>query len=161
QREPNAKPQAAKESHCNTTRGPRSGVAFMEFLYYGLPAILVGLAAGAGVCYFLLRRLVSQNLHSSETRAKELISQAEKNAENIVKESELKDKDEFFKKREEFNREADKTRNEQKDQERRLEKKEDLLEQQSENLLKKEKHIQHTEKKLHERREHLEQKVQD
>ena len=133
----------------------------VDFLTYSLPAILIGLAAGAGICYFLLRKLESQNLNSSEARAKELIGQAERNAENIVKESELKAKDEFFKRREEFNREADKTRNEQKDQERRLEKKEDLLEQQSENLLKKEKHLQQNEKKLTERKDHLEAKIKD
>ena len=128
----------------------------------GLAAgLVIGLGFGAAACYVWLRKRESHNLQSSEIRAKELISQAERNAENILKESELKAKDEFFKRREDFNREADKTRNEQKDQERRLEKKEDLLEQQSENLLKKEKNLQQSEKKLHERREHLEAKVKD
>ena len=132
----------------------------MELLWTFLGAV-VGLALGAAGCFFWLRKLESQNLHSAEVRAKELIGQAERNAENILKESELKAKDEFFKKREEFNREAEQVRNEQRDQERRLEKKEDLLEQQTETLLKKEKHLQHTEKKLHERREHLEAKVKE
>src|SRR5471032_3397343 len=133
----------------------------MEYVGIGLAALVVGLAVGGAVCYVWVRRRESHNLHSSDIRARELIGQAEKNAENILKESELKAKDEFLKRREEFNREADKTRNEQKDQERRLEKKEDLLEQQSVNLLKKETHLQHSEKKLHERREHLEAKVKD
>lgn len=132
----------------------------MEYLPHVLAA-LAGLVAGAIACYFYIRHQQTQNLLGAEARAKDLIAQAEKNAENILKESELKAKDEFFKKREEFNREAEKVRNEQKDQERRLEKKEDLLEQQSEVLLKKEKHNQHTEKKLHERREHLEKKIKD
>jgi ribonuclease Y len=122
---------------------------------------MAGLAGGAVACYFWVRRLDSQNLHSADVRAKELISQAEKNAENIVKESELKAKDEFFKMREEFNREADKVRNEQKDEQRRLEKREDTIEQLNQGILKKEKHLQHSEKKLHERREHLEHKVKD
>ena len=130
----------------------------MELLYAALAA-LAGLAVGGIVCYVWVRRLESQNLHSSEVRAKELVSQAEKNAENILKESELKGKDEAFKRREEFNREADKTRNEQKDQERRLEKREDVLDQAIQNLTKKEKQLQQNEKKLHERSEHLEQKV--
>src|SRR4051794_29284064 len=135
----------------------------MEFLWLwtGLAALVVGLAAGGSACYIWVRRLDRHNLHSSEVRAKELISQAEKNAENILKESELKAKDEFLKRREDFNREADKTRNEQKDQERRLEKKEDLLEQTQENLLKKEKNLQQNEKKLQERREHLETKIKE
>ena len=132
----------------------------MEFLLYGLAA-LAGLIAGAIACYVLVRRLESQNLHSAEVRAKDLIVQAEKNAENILKESELKAKDEFLKRREEFNREADKTRNEQKDQERRLEKKEDLLEQTNQNLIKKEKNLQQNERKLQERSGHLELKIKD
>jgi ribonuclease Y len=127
----------------------------------GLAALVVGFGAGSAICYVWVRRRESHNLHSSEVRAKELISQAEKNAEHILKETELKAKDEFFKRREEFNREADKTRNEQKDQERRLEKKEDLLEQQSENLLRKEKNLQQSEKKLQDRKEHLEAKITD
>lgn len=134
----------------------------MEYLWYGLAiGALLFAPAGAVACFFALRRLESQNLQSADLRAKELISQAEKNAENILKESELKAKDEFFKRREEFNREAEQVRNEQKDQERRLEKKEDLLEQQAQALLKKEKHAQHLEKKLHERRDHLEVKVKE
>ena len=132
----------------------------MEYLLYGLAA-LAGLAVGGVAIYIWVRRLESLNLHSAEVRAKELLSQAERNAENILKESELKAKDEFFKRREEFNREAEKTRNEQKDQERRLEKKDDLLEQTQQNLLKKEKNLQQSEKKLLERREQLEQKVKD
>ncbi|MSQ94135.1 MAG: ribonuclease Y [Gemmataceae bacterium] len=132
----------------------------MEFLWIGLGA-LAGLPAGATVCYFYVRRVQSQNTHNAEVRAKELVSQAEKSAENILKESELKAKDEFFKRREDYNREVEKTRNEQKDQERRLEKKEDLLEQQSENLLKKEKNNQQEEKKLYERKVHLDKKIKD
>jgi ribonuclease Y len=133
----------------------------MEYWWLYCLAALAGLAIGGIICYILVRRLESQNLHSSEVRAKALIKQAEKNAENILKESELKAKDEFFKRREEFNREAEKTRNEQKDQERRLEKKDDLLEQTNQTLLQKEKHLQHSEKKLHERRQHLEQKIKE
>jgi ribonuclease Y len=131
----------------------------VDLLLYGLPAALTGLAVGGIAIYIWIRRLESQNLHSAEVRAKELLIQAERNAENILKESELKAKDEFFKRREEFNREADKTRNEQKDQERRLEKKDDLLEQTQQNLLRKEKNLQQNEKKLQERTDHLDQKI--
>jgi ribonuclease Y len=133
----------------------------MEYWWWYCLAALAGLAIGGIICYIWVRWLERQNLHSSEARAKALIKQAEKNAENILKESELKAKDEIFKRREEFNREAEKTRNEQKDQERRLEKKDDLLEQTNQTLLQKEKHLQQAEKKLHERRQHLEQKIKD
>ncbi len=132
----------------------------MEILLF-VVGLAIGLIAGAAVCFVWLRRVEKQNHLNAEARSKEIITQAERNAENILKESELKAKDEFFKRREELNREMEQSRNQQRDQERRLEKKEDLLEQQSESLLKKEKHIQHTEKKLHERKEHLEKKISD
>jgi len=133
----------------------------MEYFLGGLVGLAVGSPLGAVICYIWIRRLDSENLHSAEVRAKELISQAEKNAENIVKDAEFKAKDELFKRREEFNREAEKVRNEQKDEHRRLEKREDTLEQTHGELLKKEKHHQQNEKKLQERREHLEQKIKD
>ena len=132
----------------------------MEYLPYILAGLAAGLVVGAIGCYFYISPSTIAESSQRRSAPRMLIAQAEKR-ENIIKESELKAKDEFFKKREEFNREAEKTRNEQKDQERRLEKKEDLLEQQSEVLLKKEKHNQHTEKKLHERREHLEKNIKD
>ena len=106
----------------------------MEYILYYALAALAGIGVGGVACYIWVRKVESQNLHSAEARAKDLVSQAEKNAENILKESELKAKDEFFKRREEFNREADKTRNEQRDQERRLEKKDDILEQKDEEI---------------------------
>ena len=65
------------------------------------------LLAGGGATYMLVRRQDRLNVHSAETRVKEILSQAEKNAENTVKEAELKAKDEIFRKREEFNREVE------------------------------------------------------
>src|SRR5687767_4113752 len=122
-------------------------------------AALVGIAIGGGSTWYLVRRQDRLNLHSADTRVRELVTQAEKNAENILKESELKAKDEYFKKREDFNREVEQFRQEQRDQERRLEKRGDALEQQHQEQQKKERHLQHLDKKLHERKDHLEQRV--
>ncbi|MSU76601.1 MAG: ribonuclease Y [Gemmataceae bacterium] len=130
-------------------------------IVWGLVGSAIGLIAGVAICFVWLRRVENQNHLNAEARSKEIISQAERNSENILKESELKAKDEFFKRREELNRDLEQSRNQQRDQERRLDKKEGLLEQQNEILLKKEKNNQHTEKKLHERKEHLDKKIQD
>lgn len=124
-------------------------------------AALLGLAIGGAGGFWLVRRQDRHNLSSAQHRAAELISQAQKDAENARKEAELRAKDEVFNKREEFNREIDQIKNEQRDQERRLEKREDLLEQKHQALLKKERHLQHSEKKIHERREHVEKKAQE
>jgi ribonuclease Y len=122
---------------------------------------LLGLGIGGGVTYMLVRRQDRLNVHSAETRVREILNQAEKNAENIVKEAELKAKDELFRKRDDFNREQEQAKNEQREQERRLEKREDLLEQKHQAQQKKERLQQHLEKKLHERREQLDQKLQE
>src|SRR4051794_17846721 len=128
-------------------------------LFGALLGVILGGIAGAGACHVYLRRQDRRNLDSAESRAREMVNQAEKNAENVLKSAELKAKDEFFQKREEFNREVEQIRNEQRDQERRLEKKEDTLEQKHQLLVKKERQLQHTEKKLHERKENLEKKT--
>src|SRR5262245_24754056 len=129
-----------------------------EAVWSSLAAVL-GLVLGGGVTYALVRRQDRLNLHSAENRVRDIVSQADKNAENILKEAELKAKDEYFKKRDEFNREVERFKHEQREQERRLEKREDGIEQQHQEQQKKERHLQHSEKKLHERREHLEQRV--
>src|SRR5262245_55979185 len=124
-------------------------------------AALLGLAIGGGGCFWLVRRHDRQNLNSAQRRSAELIAQAQKDADNLRKEAELKARDETFKKREEFNREVETFRQEQREQERKLEKREDLLDQKHQTQLRKERHLQHSERKLHERREHLEKKVQE
>jgi ribonuclease Y len=121
--------------------------------------LLVGLGLGGGVCYALLRKQNRDSLAQSEVRSKEVLTQAQRQADTIVKEAELKAKDELFQKREEFNRETENARNEQREQERRLEKREDTLEQKHQAQVKKERLLQHNEKKLSERRESLDKKL--
>ncbi len=133
----------------------------MECVVWIVLAALLSLSGGAGAAWWLIRRGDRANLNSAETRARELLIQAERTADNIRKDAELQAKDELFKKREEFNREAEQTRNEQRDQERRLEKKDDALEQRHQAQQKKERLLQHNEKKLHERKEALDKRLSD
>jgi ribonuclease Y len=124
-----------------------------------LLAALLGVGIGAWGSFKLVRRQDRLNLTSAQHRAIEIRSQAEKEAENVRKEAELKAKDEIFHKREDFNREAELARNELREHERRLEKRDDTQEQKHQLLLKKERALQHTERKLHERKEHLDKRV--
>lgn len=120
-------------------------------------AALVGLLLG----YVAARYQDRHNLHSAQTKAADIIDQAQKQAENFRKEAELKSKDELFQKREEFNREVEKSKNELREQERRLEKREDTLDQKHQLQVKKERTLEHTQRKLHERKETLEKRSQD
>jgi ribonuclease Y len=124
-------------------------------------AALLGLGIGTGVSLLYLKVQEKHNLGSARRQADSLITQAQKEADNLRKEAELKAKDELFRKREEVNREIEHFKNEQREQERRLEKREDSLEQKHQAQQKKERALQHSERKLHERREHLEKRLHD
>lgn len=117
-------------------------------------AALVGLLAGYAVARYQDRF----NVNSAQTKAADLVDQAQKRADNYLKEAELKAKDDLFGKREEFNREQEKLRNELREQERRLEKREDALDQKHQLQVKKEKTLEHTQRKLHERRDQVEKR---
>ena len=58
-------------------------------------AALAGLVIGAVISYILIRRGDRLNLSSAENRAKDLLSQAERNCEYVLKDAELKVKDTF------------------------------------------------------------------
>jgi ribonuclease Y len=125
----------------------------------GAVTLLLGLAVGAGCAVWLVRRQDRAKLENADSRAKELMAQAERNSETLIKEAELRTKDEFFKKREDFNREIEMIRNEHREISRKLEKREDAAEQRHQLQVRKEKELRHLEKKLHDRKETLEKKL--
>ncbi|HLN31785.1 MAG TPA: ribonuclease Y [Gemmataceae bacterium] len=132
----------------------------MEFLPYlvgALVAVMIAVPAGYGIARFLDRSRES----SARGEATKIIDQAKRQADNLLKESELKAKDEVFKKREEFNRELDQSRAEVREQERRLEKREDVLDQKHQVQLKKERTLEHLQRKLDEKRKHVDKRSQD
>ncbi len=111
-------------------------------------AALLGMAIGATICFFLKRHYDQVDLASARNRADSVISQAQKEAENIRKEVELQAKDELYKGREELNREIEKARNEQRETERRLTKREDNLEKEQQEVVRRERVVNQQEKKL-------------
>jgi len=126
----------------------------MEIFLYLLGALVAGVAGGYG----LARVQDRFRLNSVQAQIAEITAQSERKAENILKESELKAKDELFKQREEFNKEMERARTEVREQERRLEKREDVLDQKHQAQLKKERTLEHTQRKLAERREQVEKR---
>jgi ribonuclease Y len=122
-----------------------------------LIAALVAVPAGYGVARLLDR----SRGHNMQARIAELTAQAKREAENIVKDSELRAKDELFKKREEFNLEIEKARADLREQERRLEKREDMVDQKHQAQLKKDRALEHGQRKLAERRDQVETRGRD
>jgi ribonucrease Y len=93
--------------------------------------------------------------------AERVADQAKRDAERIVKDGELKAKDDAFRKREEVTRELEKVRGELRDQERRLEKREDAIESQQKELAEKKRQLEAAQKKATEQREVLDKKTKD
>jgi ribonuclease Y len=122
----------------------------------GCLAAVGGLAAGwAGA-----RLLDRVRLKGVRSRADEITAAARGDADKVLKEAELKAKDEVFKKREEFDRETEQTRTELRDQERRLDKREDGLEEKNQSLQKKERTLEKDQRKLTERRTEVEKRAE-
>ncbi len=94
-------------------------------------------------------------------RAAEITAAARSESEKILKEAELKAKDDLYQKREELNRETDQLRAELRDQERRLDKREDGLEEKNQTLVKKERALEHGQRKLSERKAEVERRAQE
>jgi ribonuclease Y len=127
----------------------------MDPLHFFLGAlVLVALAAGYGAA----RLRDSLRLITAQTKVAEITAQAQREAETIRKDSELKAKDELFRKREEFNHEMERARAEIREQERRLEKREDVIDQKHKLQLKKERTLEHGQRKLIERKEVVEKR---
>ena len=124
------------------------------YILIGCLAAFGGLAIG-WLGAWLLDRSRLQGVHA---RAVEIAAAAKVEAEQIVKEAELKTKDELYRKHEEFNHETESTRQELREQERRLDKREDGLEEKSQALTKKERALEHSQRKLTERKAEVEKR---
>ena len=138
--------------------------------------ILLAVALGAGGAYVAVRlsargqpasplqplidtTRIQEEQRQAEYRIQEMIEKARRDADQLVREAELRARDDAFHKREEINREFDVTRTEIREQERRAEKREDAAEQKQKELAKKERHLESIQKKLAERKETMEKKA--
>ena len=110
----------------------------------GLIALVIGLLVG----YILRKSIGEKTIGNAETKAKNMILDAEKNAENIRKEVVLEAKEEAQRQRNEAEKEIRERRNEISKAERRLNQKEDSIDRKLENIEKKEESITSKEKKI-------------
>ena len=110
----------------------------------GLIALVIGLLVG----YILRKSIGEKTIGNAETKAKNMLLDAEKNAENIRKEVVLEAKEEAQRQRNEAEKEIRERRNEISKAERRLNQKEDSIDRKLENIEKKEESITSKEKKI-------------
>ena len=135
-------------------------------LYWLLPT-MAGLSAFFLFLGWWIASRVGQNKISvAEERAREIVETADKEAENIKKEKLLEVKDEWFRKKQEYEKDLNRQRNKLHNREKQLDEKEESINGRFEILNKKEagvkqleQRIQEKEQKLQERLEHIDQIV--
>ena len=110
----------------------------------GLIALVLGLLVG----YILRKSIGEKTIGNAETTARNMLLDAEKNAENIRKEVVLEAKEEAQRQRNDAEKEIREIRNEISKAERRLNQKEDSIDRKLDNIEKKEESITHKEKKI-------------
>jgi ribonucrease Y len=131
--------------------------AYLPYIVGALGALVLAVPGG----YYLAHLVNQSRLTSAKTQVDEITNQARRSAETVLKDAELRAKEEAFKKHEEFNREMEKERNKLREQEQRLEKREDLLDQQQKEQQEKDKTLRIGQKKLAERKDAVEQRAKD
>ncbi len=96
-----------------------------------------------------------------ETKVLDILEIAKRDGERILKDAELKAKDESYRRREELNRELETSRNELREQERRVQKREDASEDKAKDLTRKERTVEGLQKKAVEQKEVFDLKAKE
>jgi ribonuclease Y len=120
----------------------------IQIAWYFAVLILIGAAVGS---FAVLRMLDRLRRRDAESEAREIIHQAQQDAETLRRKTELESKENELKLREETEKEFRRVRAELHERERLLDKRQDALEEQAEQLRKQEKMVESTQRKLTER----------
>lgn len=134
----------------------------MEALY-----ILIGLVVGAAVAYTLARGQAKKADAAAEELAEKIRKEAERDAERLLKDAELKAKDEMIKLREAFEEETRERRRDQQEQERalagrekNLDRKMDLIQKRLDDVSRRDTSLAESEREVATRKADLEELVQ-
>jgi ribonucrease Y len=120
---------------------------FMELVVVILLAV-VGLAVGFAVGWKFRVRAERNTVQSAEIRAKKILDDAEKEASTLKREKILEAKDEWYKKKQDFDADIARQRSKLQTQEKQVLSREQNLERKLELFLKKEKNLQELEQEL-------------
>jgi ribonuclease Y len=146
--------------------GPHAlAVAVLSAVLFEGPLVgLLGLLLGIGGCLAVYTILNKGTRLAARREAERVLGEARQRADQVLQQAKVDVKEEYLKRREEFERESAGTRNELKDLERRLSKREDLLDRKLEEVANKErdlrartKEVEQGERALQAKQAHLDQ----
>ncbi|MBL7998798.1 MAG: ribonuclease Y [Candidatus Kapabacteria bacterium] len=121
----------------------------------------VGLLLGFGIAYFAGNRLAAAKIAEAEQRSKSIIDDAEAEAKQIKKEKLIEVKDEWYKKKQEYEAEVNSKRSKLQNQEKQLKQREDAVEGKLELITKKEKSVQQLERDINKKQESIKAKYDE
>jgi len=122
---------------------------------------LVGLVVGFAISYFAGNKLTAQKISQAEQSAKNLLTEAEKDANNIKKEKLLEVKEEWHKRKQEFENEAQQRRNKLQSAEKIIKSREEAIDSKIELIGKKEKQLQGHDEELRKREDNVKLKYDE
>ncbi len=123
--------------------------------------ILIGIIAfvtGFLIAFWVKGKIQSQRIKSAERETSQILDDAKRTSESMIKEARLEVKDKLFKMKSEFDNDTKETRSELKKKERRLIQKEENIDRKIDQFERKERDVLRKEKKLMRRYEELEGK---
>ncbi len=123
--------------------------------------ILIGIIAfvtGCLITFWVKGKIQSQRIKSAEWETSQILDDAKRTSESLLKEARLEVKDKLFKMKSEFDNDTKETRSELKKKERRLIQKEENIDRKIDQFERKERDVLRKEKKLMRRYEELEGK---
>ncbi|MCX6152940.1 MAG: ribonuclease Y [Candidatus Kapabacteria bacterium] len=119
----------------------------------------VGLIAGYYASYIMSNKLAAGKIANAEDRAKNIVSEAEKEANNNKKEKLLEVKEEWHKRKQEFESEAQSRKMKMQQAEKQVKYNQDAVDQRNEELKKKERNLQSQLDQLPKREETIKNKT--
>ncbi len=120
--------------------------------------ILICAVFSIGIGFFLSNILNRSKANSSVSNYNAMILKAQIDAENIIKDAELKSKEESLRRKEELNKSFENIRQDLRDQEKRLEKREDAIEDKAREMQKRERLTEVLQNQLQDRKNEAELK---
>ena len=122
---------------------------------------LVGLIAGFIIAWFAGNKLSNARIEEAEKKAKQILNDAEKDAKHLKKEKLIEVKEEWYKKKQQFDQETQSKRSKLQDIQNNIRSREDAVKSKLDLIAKKEKQLQHYEEELSNRENNLKEKYSE
>ncbi|MBW1903215.1 MAG: DUF3552 domain-containing protein, partial [Deltaproteobacteria bacterium] len=124
---------------------------------YTMILTVCSFVAGFGVAYLIRGKIISGKVRAAKEEALNIIKDAKRKSETLLKEARLEAKDRLFKMKSDFDVETKETRSELKNQERRLISKEENIDRKLEQFEKRDREISQKERRLAKKSEAIEE----